>query len=146
MDVKRLRANYNRTTGYCYLCGKNLAFKNYASSGSRGAWEIEHSKPRSQGGTNPLNNLYPACISCNGSKGNKANRKVRSKHDAKRVPLTKTNKKIAKKQNAVSGGVTGTIAGNVIGSVTGLVGIRVGAVIGGLIGAKLDHDKNPDKN
>lgn len=36
-----LNAIYDRTSGYCHLCGKKLAFTNYARFGERGAWEIE---------------------------------------------------------------------------------------------------------
>jgi 5-methylcytosine-specific restriction endonuclease McrA len=34
-----------------------------------GAWEVDHIRPRSRGGTDYLRNLVPACIECNRSKG-----------------------------------------------------------------------------
>ena len=70
---EKLHEIYDRTTGYCHICHKKLAFKNYSSVGSRGAWEVEHSKPRAKGGSDNLKNLYPACIFCNRSKGKKSN-------------------------------------------------------------------------
>lgn len=45
----------------------------YASYGktSKMGWEIDHSKPRSKGGTNHLNNLRPLNTIANRKKGNK---------------------------------------------------------------------------
>jgi HNH endonuclease len=60
-----LRRIYDRTCGYCHLCGKKLSFQNYGRFEKRRAWEIEHSIPRAMGGSDHLNNLYPACIGCN---------------------------------------------------------------------------------
>jgi 5-methylcytosine-specific restriction endonuclease McrA len=56
---------YDKTDGYCYHCGKKLSWKNYGLSGERGAWEVDHSVPVSQGGTDYLRNLVPSCIECN---------------------------------------------------------------------------------
>ncbi|HZW06078.1 MAG TPA: HNH endonuclease, partial [Phycisphaerales bacterium] len=62
---EQLTAIYDRTSGYCHLCGKKLALTNYAAHGHKGAWEVEHSVPRACGGSDRLNNLYAAHISCN---------------------------------------------------------------------------------
>ena len=62
---------YEKTGGYCNYCGKKLSFKNYGKVGIRGAWEIDHSRPKSKGGSDYLRNLVPACISCNRDKGAK---------------------------------------------------------------------------
>jgi 5-methylcytosine-specific restriction endonuclease McrA len=67
-DVEILRRIYDRTEGHCHICGKKLSFANYAISSGRGAWEVEHSVAKATGGTNHLNNLFPACITCNRSK------------------------------------------------------------------------------
>ena len=48
---------YDRNNGYCWHCGKKLSFINYGIIGARGAWEVDHSKPKSRGGTNHLNTL-----------------------------------------------------------------------------------------
>lgn len=61
---------YQKTNGYCYHCGRKIAWINYAQLGARGAWEVDHSNPKSKGGTNYFRNLVPSCISCNRSKGN----------------------------------------------------------------------------
>ena len=135
---KRLREIYDKTTGYCHICHKKLSFKNYGTVGARAAWEVEHSKPRTKGGTDHLNNLYPACISCNRSKGKNTNWTARAKHGVKIAPLSPKRRKRAKKQNALAGG----LAGVGIGSILGLAG----AAAGGIIGAIFEYDKNPDKD
>lgn len=68
---ERLRRIYDKTGGYCYHCYKKLAFTNYGWHPLKGAWEVEHSKPVSQGGTDHLNNLFPSCLKCNRKKGDK---------------------------------------------------------------------------
>lgn len=129
---------YDRTSGYCHICQKKLAFKNYGRFGTRGAWEVEHSNPKSCGGTNRLNNLYAACISCNRSKNNSSTRSARSAYGNRKAPLSHTARKKAKVGNAVIGGVLGAISGSIFGP--------GGAIIGGAIGAKLGHKLNPDRN
>lgn len=69
-DDNKLERIYRRTDGQCHICRKRLCFGNYGATGKLGAWEIEHSRLRSKGGTDHLNNLYAACISCYRSKGN----------------------------------------------------------------------------
>ncbi|MBI4258110.1 MAG: HNH endonuclease [Thaumarchaeota archaeon] len=62
---------YDKNNGYCWWCGKKLAFTNYGVHGAKGAWEIDHSNPVSRGGTDYLGNLVPSCIECNRSKGDR---------------------------------------------------------------------------
>ena len=59
---------YDKNDGYCWHCDTKLAFTNYGKRGRKGAWEVDHSVPLSQGGTNYLRNLVPSCIPCNRSK------------------------------------------------------------------------------
>ena len=70
-DSKTINYVYEKTDGYCNYCGKKLSFKNYGKPGNRGAWEIDHSKPKSKGGTNYRRNLIPACVACNRDKSAK---------------------------------------------------------------------------
>ena len=60
---------YDKTDGYCFYCGKKLAWTNYGRFGRRGAWEVDHGLPTSRDGTDHLNNLHAACIDCNREKG-----------------------------------------------------------------------------
>jgi len=62
---------FDKTNGLCYYCGKQLAWKNYGKVDKRGAWEVDHSKPKSKGGSDYSRNLFPACIKCNRDKSNK---------------------------------------------------------------------------
>jgi|SRR5437773_904984 len=60
---------FEKTDGYCRYCNKQLAWSNYGRVGERGAWEVDHSVPRSRRGTDYYRNLWPACVSCNTEKG-----------------------------------------------------------------------------
>lgn len=73
-DDDTLNRVYDKTEGYCYYCGKSLAWKNYGVYGARAAWQVDHSVPLSLGGTDHLNNLVPACIGCNLQKGTQLGR------------------------------------------------------------------------
>lgn len=128
---------YDRTSGYCHICQKKLSFKNYGKPRSRGAWEVEHSKPQAMRGTSRLNNLYPACISCNREKGTRTTRTARAWHGRKKAPLPRGRRKQAKARNALFGGAVGGILGSVLGP--------WGAAVGTALGARLAYKKNPDK-
>jgi len=134
---QELRQIYDRTCGYCHICHKKLAFKNYGRHGERAAWEIEHSNPRAKGGTNRWNNLYAACIRCNRSKGANSTRAARAQYGKVRAPLSGRKRKAAKLDNAVTYGIAGAGAGAVLGP--------VGLVVGAIVGAGMGHKKNPDK-
>ena len=133
-DYETLRRIYDRTDGDCHLCYGRLSFSNYANHGSRGAWEVEHSRPLSQGGTDHLNNLYAAHISCNRSKAAQSSRKVRSQYGRKRAPYCREKKSSVRNSNTITGGVIGGL----IGSIAGPVGRVIGAAIGARIGGDID--------
>jgi len=65
IDKDTINSVYDKNNGYCEYCGKKLAFTNYGKYGEKGAWHIEHSRPKVKGGTDYLRNLVPACIECN---------------------------------------------------------------------------------
>ncbi len=77
-DEETLNRVYDKTDGYCRYCGKKLAWCNHGVYGARAAWQVEHSIPRSRGGTDHLNNLFPACIPCNQEKGTMTGREFQS--------------------------------------------------------------------
>src|SRR6185295_775084 len=99
-----LRAIYDRTTGKCHLCGKQLSVTNYGRFGEKGSWEVEHSNARARGGTDRLNNLYAACISCNRSKGAVTTRAARAREGRTHAPLSREKRKMARRENAFLGG------------------------------------------
>jgi CRISPR/Cas system Type II protein with McrA/HNH and RuvC-like nuclease domain len=62
---------YDKNDGYCWWCGKELAFSNCGKTGEKGAREIDHSNPVSKGGTDYLRNLVLARPVEGGSEGRK---------------------------------------------------------------------------
>lgn len=94
---------FEKTDGRCHICRKQLAFHNYGKLNGEGIWEIEHSNPRAKGGSDRLVNKYPACVSCNRSKGAGSTRKARAKHDYKRAPYSRKKKT----EHAITGGTIG---------------------------------------
>ena len=89
----RLNDIYDRTNGQCHICYKKVSWSNYGTLGTKGAWEVDHSNPRANGGSDRLSNLYAACISCNRSKGSKNTRSQRAGNGFTSAPDSK-NKKI----------------------------------------------------
>ena len=132
------RKVYNRTFRKCHICGKKLSFTNYGYFGLKGAWEVEHSNPRSLGGTNRLNNLYAACITCNRSKNNNSTRLARTKFGSTKAPLSKEKYQKKKRTNAILIGIIGGMAGSFFGS----LGAGIGATFGAKLGYKIDPDDN----
>jgi|SRR5882724_7087495 len=131
-----LRHIYDRTSGYCHICGKKLSFTNYGGSGSKGAWHVEHSIPRARGGTDHGNNLYAACIACNLEKETFTTKTARRWNGRSRAPLSREQRKTVRTTNTVTGGVLGGIAGALFGP--------LGAAIGAGIGAKIGRSIKPD--
>ncbi len=128
---EKLNLIFDRTDGCCHICRKKLNFQNYGMFGKQGDWEVEHSKPKSKGGTNHRNNLYAACISCNRSKNNSSTRSARIKHGYKGAPFSR-NKRI---ENSVAGaGTLGTIAWFLAPPHLKVAAVLVSVAAGGLIG------------
>ena len=70
---------YDKNDGYCSHCGKKLSFCNYGREG-RGSWEVDHSRPRSRGGTDHMNNLKPSCTDCNREKGDQTSQEYKRRN------------------------------------------------------------------
>lgn len=105
-DPELLERIWRRTDGRCHLCRKKLGFHNYAQPGKRGAWEREHSRPRAKGGSDHLNNLYPAHIACNRAKGTLTSRTVRRYYGHRHAPMSRERKQEAREsRTAVAAGV-----------------------------------------
>jgi len=134
---ENLRCIFARTQGRCHICAKTLAFANYGRHGSKGAWNIEHSIPRARGGSDHGNNLFPACIICNSSKGAKSTKSARRKHGRTRAPMSEKSENGARQSNAIAGGGLGALIG---GLVAGPVGLAGGAALGALFGHAADPE------
>jgi len=135
-DAATRIAIFKKTDGRCHICRKKLCFNNYGIHGARGAWHVEHSKARANGGTDHLNNLYPACIGCNLDKGTYCVRTARSWNGQTNAPLSSAKKEEIRRKNAVAGGV--------IGGLIGAVGGPVGAIVLGIVGAAVGKSINPE--
>jgi 5-methylcytosine-specific restriction endonuclease McrA len=136
-DTITLKRIFRKTQGYCHICWGRLILTNYGCQGNTGAWEVEHHRCRVKGGSDHINNLYAAHISCNRSKGTTSSKSARAANGVTRAPYSR--KKIAKikKSNAT----TGAVVGGLIGTIGGPVGIFIGATLGNLIG----RDSSPRK-
>jgi len=129
-DEDTLDEVYHKTDGKCHICGKKLSRINYGSPGSKGAWEIEHSNPRAEGGTDHLNNLYPAYVTCNRSKGTRSSRSARAEHGRTRAPYSRQKKQEKRQASAVKGAVVfGTILGLLFGVKAGVAGASISGLI-----------------
>lgn len=128
---------WDRGNGRCHGCGKRLTFRNYGRAFERGAWEVDHSVARARGGTDHGNNLRPACIACNRSKGAMTSRALRARNGRTRAPLSKEGVRRAKRQNAVVGAGIGAAVGGVLG---GPPGAWLGAGVGALFGRRIRPD------
>jgi len=137
VDTEKLETIYKRTDGQCHLCRKRLARKNYGKPGSRGAWEVEHSKPQSKGGTDHGNSLYAACISCNRSKGNSSTRSARSKNGYKAAPFSPSQKK---KNSLIGAGSGAMLAWALCPPHIKIVGMVLGAILGAHVGKAHEPD------
>jgi len=60
-----LIAIFSKTNGLCRHCRTELVFKNYGSRHDEGGWEVDHSNPKANGGTDLARNLFPLCWECN---------------------------------------------------------------------------------
>jgi len=131
MEKERLQKSYHMTDGYCHICHKKLSLSNYGVHGAKGSWHIEHSVAKANGGSDHMNNLFPACISCNIVKGTSQTKTARSQYGKSRAPYSKSKKQKIKSNNTTGGALIGGGIGLAVGGpVSGLIG----SVVGGLIG------------
>ena len=136
-DEKRLRAIFDKTRGLCHICWKPIAFSNYGVHGSRGGWHVDHSVPLAEGGTDHLNNLFPAHTSCNCSKQARSNRCARQVHGRTRAPMSATAVERKKTENAFTGALSGALLGARFG---GPAGLWIGLIAGGLLAYAVDPE------
>jgi len=125
-DEGTRRAVFVRTRGLCHICHGRLAFSNYHNHGARGAWEVDHSKPKAMGGSDHLNNLYAAHTTCNRSKQARSSASVRRENGHSRPPMSEAAMRKLKEGDAWAGAFSG-----------GLLGLRFGGIPGMLIGAAI---------
>lgn len=64
-SIEDLEWIFSKTNGRCRHCQIQIAFGNYGRRDARGGWEVDHSNPRANGGTDHGRNLWPLCWKCN---------------------------------------------------------------------------------
>jgi 5-methylcytosine-specific restriction endonuclease McrA len=133
----QLEVIFDRTDGHCHLCGRKMYFSNYAQYGQRGAWEVEHSNARCNGGSDRLCNLYAAHISCNREKGAVTTRTARAWNGRTKAPPSREKKEQIGSNNRWGWGTVGALSG---AAVAGPAGLVLGAVLGALIGDSIDPE------
>lgn len=101
-SIEKRQLIFNRTSGKCHICHGALEFGSY---GKQGGWEVEHSIPRTNGGTDRLNNLYPAHVKCNRSKGAKSTLSARKRFHKTKAPLSIARRKQQKLKAGFSNGL-----------------------------------------
>lgn len=136
-DLERLTKIFDKTDGNCHLCHKELIFENHGLQDVEYSWHIEHSKPKASGGTDHLNNLYPACAKCNLEKGTLKTSVIRKRKGVIRAPLAKTKKAEIKRINTIDGAVLGGI----LGILGGPIAMLSFSIIGGIVGNKITLEK-----
>ena len=114
-----------------------LALMSYGVHGARGAWEIDHSIPVARGGTDHMNNLFPAHIACNRGKQARSSRSVRRHNGRTRAPLSVAARERSKLRKALAAAVLGGALGARFG---GPAGFWMGAIVSGLGGYGTDPD------
>ena len=103
-----------RTGGECHICHDAVVPRSYGRLYSPGGWEIDHSVPRSNGGTDRLNNLYAAHIDCNRSKGAKSTRVARRQFGYTAAPLSLAQRESRRRVALLVGAGGGALAGYLI--------------------------------
>lgn len=128
-DNETRRAVFAKTSGRCHLCGDTMAYSNYDNHGARGAWEIDHSVPRSRGGTDHLNNLYGAHTGCNRSKQARSSASVRRENGRTGAPMSAEAMRKLKADDAWVGALSiGMLGARFFGPAGLLIGAIVGAI------------------
>jgi HNH endonuclease len=125
---------FRKTDGRCHICWKRLQFSAY---GQTGGWEVEHSNPRCNGGTDRLCNLFPAHVSCNRAKGIKTTRTARAWNGRTRAPLSRAKKEEIRSNNRWG---WGTAAAILLGLVAGPGAALLGGVAGAWFGDSIDPE------
>ncbi len=121
---------HEKTDGRCHLCGEDMALDDY-----REGWEVDHSNPKSLGGSNHLNNLFAACISCNRGKGNRNSRLVRYKNGLQRSPLSQGERS----RNQIRNVALCSTGAGLIGMAIHPKGFWMGVILGSVIGFALSE-------
>lgn len=69
MPTTKRQVVFEKTNGQCWYCGTGISMETMC---------VEHVTPKSKGGQSDIENLLPACRSCNSQKRNRTMEEYRS--------------------------------------------------------------------
>ena len=95
---EQLRRIFDSTNGRCHICGTRLELSAYGRGGLKGAWEVDHSRARSRGGSDTLTNLRPAHPWCNRVKKSDPSWETRRAFGLGHAPLSKKQERTKRKE------------------------------------------------
>lgn len=151
-DKETLDGIFAKTNGRCHLCHGDLTRSLYGDTGAKKGWEVEHSKPQALGGTHHMNNLFPAHVSCNRSKGTTSAAEVREENGVSGPPMSAERIEKKRGDNAATGAGVGAVGGVLLfgalraaGMALGPVGFVVTTVATAALGAAIGSEKDPEK-
>ena len=84
-----------------------VIYEELRQSGKKGAWQVEHSVPRSKGGPDHLNTLFAACVSCKLRQEQQDDSAARGWNGKRCAPLNREKRKQAKFDNGLAGAIAG---------------------------------------
>jgi 5-methylcytosine-specific restriction endonuclease McrA len=132
-SLETRRLVFRKTDGRCHICWGRLSLGSY---GQAGGWEVEHSNPRCNGGSDRLCNLFPAHIRCNREKGTNGTRTARSWNGRTKAPLSRAKKEEIRSKNRWGWGAGLAL----LGLPAGLPAV----LLLGLLGAAIGDSINPE--
>lgn len=65
---KKLHEVWSKTDGHCWYCGKPVVRGGTPGANIKDVFVADHMTPKCQGGSSDIDNLIPACWSCNSKK------------------------------------------------------------------------------
>ncbi len=133
-DLARI---FDRCSGRCHLCHGPLALYAYGRTDDPRGWEVDHSVARKRGGSDRLQNLFPAHPACNRSKRTANSRAFRLSKGHRYAPLSVNERRKAKARNAVGVGAACWLVASLFWPP-----LRILAAISG---AALGHEADPDR-
>lgn len=123
---EQLRKVLSKTRRMCHLCHQPLSIRGYGRN-----WHVDHLIPKVKGGTDHLNNLFVACVTCNCSKRDGSNRGARAFNGKQRSPLSPREHSKAVTDNTLLGGFAGALGGAwLLGPFGFWAGMLIGAAMG----------------
>jgi len=133
----KLKSIFARTNGHCHICHGRLVFSKYGQSETNGAWEVEHSVAKANGGTCHGNNLFAAHTTCNRQKGVLTSRSARRRFAQTRAPWSAEKHK----KKVTENGVTGACLLGAAGLAGGPIGVAILGTLGYALGSALTPTK-----